>query len=52
LPSGNYYIVIEARDRENKILASNKLFFQRSNPDVEADYTNLDQTLVENSFVA
>jgi GWxTD domain-containing protein len=52
LPSGNYYIVIEARDRENKILASNKLFFQRSNPDVEADYKNLDQTLVENSFVA
>jgi GWxTD domain-containing protein len=32
LPSGNYNLVIEARDKENKLLLSNKLFFQRSNP--------------------
>jgi len=52
LPSGNYHIVVEARDRENKILASNKLFFQRSNPEIQPDYSDVDETLVENSFVA
>jgi len=52
LPSGNYHLVVEARDRENNLLSSNKLFFQRSNPDIQPDYDELDATLVENSFVA
>jgi len=52
LPSGNYNIVVEVRNRENEILSSNKLFFQRSNPSVEPDFSDIDETLVENSFVA
>jgi GWxTD domain-containing protein len=52
LPSGNYHIVIEARDRENNILASNKLFFQRSNPEFQPNFADIDGSLVENSFVA
>jgi len=32
LPSGNYNLVIEARNKKNEILISKKVFFQRSNP--------------------
>ena len=32
LPSGNYNLVIEARDKKNDILATKRMFFQRSNP--------------------
>jgi GWxTD domain-containing protein len=32
LPSGNYYLVVEARDQHNNLIASKRLFFQRSNP--------------------
>ena len=32
LSSGNYELLIEARDRENKLLASSSKFFQRNNP--------------------
>ncbi len=31
LPSGNYNLVVEARNRENELLAQNTVFFQRSN---------------------
>lgn len=32
LPSGNYNLVIEARNKNNDLLISKKVFFQRSNP--------------------
>ena len=32
LPSGNYQLLVEARDRENKLMASSSKFFQRNNP--------------------
>ncbi len=32
LPSGNYNLVIEARNKTNEVLATKKIFFQRSNP--------------------
>lgn len=34
LPSGNYNLVVEARDRNNEILYSRRAFFQRSNPKI------------------
>jgi GWxTD domain-containing protein len=52
LPSGNYNLVVEARNTENVIIASNKVFFQRSNPNVEADYSNFSEVSTENSFVS
>jgi len=52
LPSGNYNLVVEARNTENVIIASNKVFFQRSNPTVEADYSNFSEATTENSFVS
>ncbi|MCF8258667.1 MAG: GWxTD domain-containing protein [Flavobacteriales bacterium] len=32
LPSGNYNIVVEVRDKKNELLDGGKFFFQRSNP--------------------
>ena len=37
LPSGNYYLVLEARDRNNNIIGLNRFFFQRSNPYYHVD---------------
>ena len=37
LPSGNYYLVLEARDRNNEIIGLNRYFFQRSNPEYQID---------------
>jgi len=49
LPSGNYYLAIEAKNKDNETLIHKKIFFQRSNPKampllISEDY--------ENSFVA
>lgn len=48
LSSGNYKLQIEARDRENAILLSRSLFFQRSNPDMDV---TVSVDMLENSFV-
>lgn len=45
LPSGNYNLVVEIKNKENKSLALKKVFFQRSNPAaneilVSSDYIN------------
>jgi len=50
LPSGNYNLVVEARNKQNELLAEKKIFFQRSNPKstpllVSEDYLN---TFVDN----
>ncbi|MBE0637649.1 MAG: GWxTD domain-containing protein [Bacteroidales bacterium] len=52
LPSGNYNLVVEVRNKDNALLTSNKLFFQRSNPNLKVDYTHFAGLTVENSFVA
>ncbi len=52
LPSGNYNLVIEVRDRNNEVLSNNKIFFQRSNPDVSAKYEDYTVISVNNSFVS
>lgn len=49
LPSGNYYLVLEARDRNNEIIGMNRYFFQRSNPYYQIDnsaLTNIDTDAV------
>ncbi|MGP1447490.1 MAG: GWxTD domain-containing protein [Candidatus Limimorpha sp.] len=50
LPSGNYYLVVEMRDRSNELIASNSVFFQRSNPGVEYDVIDLNAVTLQNSF--
>ncbi len=51
LASGNYNLVVEARNQNNEIVASNRLYIQRSNPNITltlADYTALSTS---NTFV-
>src|SRR5690606_22050574 len=33
LPSGNYNLIVEVRNKTNEVLATKKIFFQRSNPE-------------------
>ncbi len=35
LPSGNYNVVVEVRDKENSIVTFREAFFQRSNPNIQ-----------------
>jgi len=52
LPSGNFNLVVELRNRENMVVKQNKLFFQRNNPGVDIDYLNLATSFVESTFVS
>ena len=52
LPSGNYYLVVEMRDRSNALICSHSAFFQRSNPGVGYDMSNIAAVNITNSFVA
>lgn len=52
LPSGNYYLVVEIRDRANTLVCSNSAFFQRSNPGVGFDIGDLTGINIENTFVS
>ena len=52
LPSGNYNLVLEVRDQQNKVVVSNKVFFQRSNPGVEFRIGDLSSVIVSNTFAS
>ncbi|MEI6821496.1 MAG: GWxTD domain-containing protein [Bacteroidota bacterium] len=51
LPSGNYNLVIEVRDKENKVLSFNKVAFQRSNPSIQYDVKDLQSMDISETFV-
>ncbi|MEM9023459.1 MAG: GWxTD domain-containing protein [Bacteroidota bacterium] len=48
LPSGNFNIVLEVRNRQNEVVAEKRQFFQRSNPAVQVE---MNQVVVEATFV-
>lgn len=50
LPSGNYYLVLEARDRNNEIIGYNRYFFQRNNPYYQIDNSILASINTDNVF--
>ena len=52
LPSGNYNIVIEVRDKENKLLAEQKCFIQRKNKQGNLSVEDLKTINVSNTFVS
>jgi GWxTD domain-containing protein len=57
LPSGNYNLVIEARNKNNDLLTQKKIFFQRSNPKstpllVSNDYLNSFVSKIETKNLA
>jgi GWxTD domain-containing protein len=53
LPSGNYQLVVDVRNRERELLSSNAMVFQRSNPLVDAQ--NFEEAMatvtIEEEFV-
>jgi GWxTD domain-containing protein len=51
LPSGNYELVIELRDKENKYQSGQKLFFQRRNKKAALTYDDLKSIDVGQTFV-
>lgn len=51
LPTGNYYLVVEMRDRSNALICSNSCFFQKSNPSVNYDLEDLAGVNIANTFV-
>ena len=50
LPSGNYNLVVEARDRNNQLIELNKTFFQRSNPGMQINLSDLASVDVTATF--
>lgn len=52
LPSGNYYLVVEMRDRANNLICSQSAFFQRSNPGVGYDMADISGVDISNTFVS
>ncbi|HON17974.1 MAG TPA: GWxTD domain-containing protein [Salinivirgaceae bacterium] len=51
VPSGNYNLEIEIRDRKNELLLSRKHFFQRSSKIVESSVTDFRQVDIKDSWV-
>lgn len=52
LPSGNYFLTIEARDKANKLLGLNRIFIQRSNPRIQINVMDLSNLDISNTFVS
>ncbi|MCD4681157.1 MAG: GWxTD domain-containing protein, partial [Bacteroidales bacterium] len=50
LASGNYNLVIEVIDRQNMVLASNTIFFQRNNPKVQFALSDITALNLNNTF--
>lgn len=50
LPSGDYNLVVEVKDKENKLIGVNRLYFARENK-VENDFVLADANSIEKSFV-
>jgi GWxTD domain-containing protein len=50
LPTGNFILTVEVRDKENILRAVNSLFFQRDNPDVEIDMDKMGMFDIEHTF--
>lgn len=51
LPAGNYNLVVEVRDKENKIQAEQRCFIQRANEQVLSNFDDLKSINVNNTFV-
>lgn len=50
LPSGNYNLVVEARDKQNELIEMHKTFFQRSNPGVQIQLTDISTVDITATF--
>ena len=50
LATGNYSLVVEARNQQNEVITSKKLFFQRSNPNAKLSFTEMLSASATNTF--
>ncbi len=50
LPNGNFNLVVECIDRNNQLLAKHKTGFQRSNPGLELDETDIKAIDITSTF--
>ena len=51
LTTGNYNLVVEVRDKNNELVSSNKVFFQRNNPAKQVNYQDISALGIQNTFV-
>ena len=51
LPSGNYNLVVECFNSNKELIASKKVFIQRSNSTVTTKFGNVYSIIVENTFI-
>ncbi len=51
LPSGNYNFVVECINKNNEVVTSKKVFFQRNNRIADKALGNVDSIKVENTFI-
>jgi len=52
LPSGNYLLVLEARNRNNELMATKEMFFQRYNSNTDNYVINIEDIDAKDSFVS
>ncbi len=52
LPSGNYNVVAEVRDKENQVIAFREVFFQRSNPNIQLRLEDIEAINVTEVFTS
>ncbi|MBI9067716.1 MAG: GWxTD domain-containing protein [Salinivirgaceae bacterium] len=52
LPTGNYYLVIEIRNRKNELVLSTSKFFQRMKSGIEQKKIDLTEIVVQNTFAS
>ncbi len=51
LPSGNYFLIVELRNQNNEVVTQNKIFIQRSNPNIQFNTEDLAAVSTEGTFV-
>jgi len=51
IPSGNYRLIVEVRNRERELLSRKSVFFQRSNPFLEEEPMDMEGFDIEQEFV-
>lgn len=52
LPSGNYQLVVEVRNKTNELLSVSKSFFQRSNPNMQHNLGDIASLNIANTFAS
>ena len=50
LATGNYNMVVEARNQQNELIGQKKLFFQRKNPNARISMAEITQVDIQNTF--